>query len=64
MYLFSSFAAAIGKLCRSYFSGFFETESKLKDSFLKVADTERDRFRFAYTSESEIIKHTGYAELV
>ncbi|VDD91578.1 unnamed protein product [Enterobius vermicularis] len=42
--------------------GFFETESKLKDSFLKVADTERDRFRFAYTSESEIIKHTGYAD--
>lgn len=42
--------------------GFFESESKLKDSFLKVADTERDRFRFGYTSESEIIKETGYSD--
>lgn len=40
--------------------GFFESDSKLKDSFLKVADTERDRFRFGYTSNKEILKKTGY----
>lgn len=44
--------------------GIFETESKLKDSFLKVADTERDRFRFGYTSDPEVIKSTGYTEYV
>lgn len=42
--------------------GFFEGESKLKDSFLKVADTERDRFRFGYTSNAEILKKAGYTE--
>ncbi|VDM52112.1 unnamed protein product [Angiostrongylus costaricensis] len=42
--------------------GFFENESKLKDSFLKVADTERDRFQFAYTSDSSILKETGYTD--
>jgi len=42
--------------------GFFESESKLKDSFHKVADTERDRFRFAYTSNADIIKKTGYTD--
>lgn len=42
--------------------GFFENESKLKDSFLKVADTERDRFQFAYTSDSAVIKETGYTD--
>jgi len=42
--------------------GFFESESKLKDSFHKVADTERDRFRFAYTNNAEIIKKTGYTD--
>jgi protein disulfide isomerase family A protein 3 len=42
--------------------GVFEGESKLKDSFLKVADTERDRFRFGYTSNPEIIKKTGYSD--
>lgn len=42
--------------------GFFEGESKLKDSFLKVADTERDRFRFGYTSNSEVIKKAGYTD--
>jgi len=42
--------------------GFFESESKLKDSFHKVADTERDRFRFAYTSDADIIKKTGYTD--
>uniref|UniRef100_A0A915ITF8 protein disulfide-isomerase n=1 Tax=Romanomermis culicivorax TaxID=13658 RepID=A0A915ITF8_ROMCU len=35
--------------------GFFETESKLKDSFLKVADTERDRYRFAHTSDKKLL---------
>lgn len=35
--------------------GFFEKESKLKDSFLKVADTDRDRFRFGHSSAKEIL---------
>ena len=42
--------------------GYFDSESKLKDSFNKVADTERDRFRFAYTSSPEILKKSGYSE--
>lgn len=42
--------------------GFFESESKLKDSFHKVADTERDRFRFAYTSNAEVLKKAGYSD--
>jgi protein disulfide isomerase family A protein 3 len=42
--------------------GFFEADSKLKDSFQKVADTERDRFRFAYSSAKDIIEKTGYSE--
>ncbi|CEF66381.1 Protein disulfide-isomerase A3 [Strongyloides ratti] len=40
--------------------GFFETESKLKDSFLKVADTERDRFRFAHTSSKDLLEKHGF----
>lgn len=44
--------------------GFFENESKLKDSFLKVADTERDRFQFAYSSDPAVLKETGYSEYV
>lgn len=42
--------------------GFFEEESKLKDSFFKVADTERDRFRFAYTSDKGVLKKTGFTD--
>lgn len=42
--------------------GFFESESKLKDSFHKVADTERDRFRFAYTSDAATLKKAGYTD--
>jgi protein disulfide isomerase family A protein 3 len=42
--------------------GFFEGESKLKDSFLKVADTERDRFTFGYTSNAEVLKKKGYSD--
>ncbi|CAL2030435.1 unnamed protein product [Caenorhabditis brenneri] len=42
--------------------GFFDNESKLKDSFLKVADTERDRFAFAHTSNKDIIKKAGYSD--
>lgn len=42
--------------------GFFEKESKLKDSFQKVADTERDRFRFAYATEAKILQKSGYSE--
>uniref|UniRef100_A0A914V9R8 Protein disulfide-isomerase n=1 Tax=Plectus sambesii TaxID=2011161 RepID=A0A914V9R8_9BILA len=42
--------------------GFFEGESKLKDSFQKVADTERDRFRFGYTTDKATIKKTGFTD--
>ncbi|CAD5210018.1 unnamed protein product [Bursaphelenchus xylophilus] len=42
--------------------GFFESDSKLKDSFHKVADTERDRFRFAHTSNPEVLKKTGFTD--
>ncbi|KAK6731806.1 hypothetical protein RB195_007954 [Necator americanus] len=42
--------------------GFFENESKLKDSFLKVADTERDRFQFGYCSNAAVLKETGYTD--
>ncbi|CAJ0927683.1 unnamed protein product, partial [Mesorhabditis belari] len=42
--------------------GFFEGESKLKDSFLKVADTERDRFRFGYTSVKAVLEKAGFTD--
>ncbi|KAL3080297.1 hypothetical protein niasHS_012402 [Heterodera schachtii] len=42
--------------------GLFEGESKLKDSFHKVADTERDRFRFAHSSNPDLLKKTGYTD--
>uniref|UniRef100_A0AC34PWC8 Protein disulfide-isomerase n=1 Tax=Panagrolaimus sp. JU765 TaxID=591449 RepID=A0AC34PWC8_9BILA len=42
--------------------GFFESDSKLKDSFLKVADTERDRFRFGYSQNAEVLKKTGFTD--
>uniref|UniRef100_A0A0N5BWA7 Protein disulfide-isomerase n=1 Tax=Strongyloides papillosus TaxID=174720 RepID=A0A0N5BWA7_STREA len=42
--------------------GFFESESKLKDSFLKVADTERDRFRFGHTSDKALLEKLGYTD--
>ncbi|VDO45640.1 unnamed protein product, partial [Onchocerca flexuosa] len=40
--------------------GFFEENSKLKDSFLKIADTERDRFKFVWTSNKQIMESYGY----
>lgn len=42
--------------------GFFETKSKLQDSFHKVADTDRDRFRFAHTSEPSILEKVGFKD--
>uniref|UniRef100_A0A915PNW4 protein disulfide-isomerase n=1 Tax=Setaria digitata TaxID=48799 RepID=A0A915PNW4_9BILA len=42
--------------------GFFDGDTKLKDSFLKVADTERDRFKFVWTSNKEIMESYGYNE--
>lgn len=42
--------------------GLFEGESKLKDSFLKVADTERDRFRFGHSTNADVLKKAGYSE--
>nr|QOJ52477.1 protein disulfide isomerase [Meloidogyne incognita] len=43
--------------------GFFDDEnSKLKDSFQKVADTERDRFRFAHSLAKDVLKKTGYTD--
>ena len=50
------------KLHFGVFPGFFEAESKLKDSFLKVADTERDRYQFGHTTDAAVIKKTGYTE--
>uniref|UniRef100_A0A183IPG3 Protein disulfide-isomerase n=1 Tax=Soboliphyme baturini TaxID=241478 RepID=A0A183IPG3_9BILA len=37
--------------------GFFKEDSKLKDSFLKVADTERTNYRFAYTSDGKVMEN-------
>ncbi|KAI6241457.1 Protein disulfide-isomerase [Aphelenchoides fujianensis] len=34
----------------------------LKDSFHKVADTERDRFRFGYTTNKEVLEKAGYTD--
>lgn len=42
--------------------GLFEGESKLKDSFHKVADTERDRFRFGHSTNADVLKKAGYNE--
>jgi protein disulfide isomerase family A protein 3 len=42
--------------------GFFEKETKLKDSFIKVADTERDRHRFAHTSAKDILAKYKYTD--
>jgi len=42
--------------------GFFAEDSKLKDSFQKVADTERDRFRFAHTSNKAVIDKYGFTD--
>ena len=42
--------------------GFFAEESKLKDSFQKVADTERDRFRFAHTTDKKVIEKYSFTE--
>jgi protein disulfide isomerase family A protein 3 len=42
--------------------GFFEKETRIKDSFHKVADTERDRFRFAHTSAKEILDKYGFTD--
>ncbi|VDM95864.1 unnamed protein product [Thelazia callipaeda] len=42
--------------------GFFDGDSKLKDSFLKVADTERDRYKFVWTSSKQILDLTGYSD--
>jgi protein disulfide isomerase family A protein 3 len=43
--------------------GFFEKEDgKLMDSYRKVADTERDRFRFAHTTAKVILDKYGYTD--
>lgn len=39
--------------------GFFKEDSKLRDSFQKVADTERDRFRFAHTTNGAVCEKYG-----
>lgn len=44
------------------FLGFFEKDTKFKDTFLKVADMERDRFNFAHTSAKEILDKYSYNE--
>jgi protein disulfide isomerase family A protein 3 len=40
-------------------AGFFKEESKLRDSFQKVADTERDRYRFAHSYDPKVIAKFG-----
>ena len=42
--------------------GFFPEDSKLKDSFQKVADTERDRYRFAHTAAKAILDKYNFNE--
>jgi len=42
--------------------GFFAEDSKLKDSFQKVADTERDRYRFAHTTDAAVIKKYDFTD--
>uniref|UniRef100_A0A1I7Z114 Protein disulfide-isomerase n=1 Tax=Steinernema glaseri TaxID=37863 RepID=A0A1I7Z114_9BILA len=42
--------------------GLFEGESKLKDSFFKVADTERDRFRFGWSNNADVLKKAGFTD--
>jgi protein disulfide isomerase family A protein 3 len=42
--------------------GFFESETKLKDSFQKVADTERDRYRFAHTSAKDVLEKYQFTD--
>ncbi|VDN51252.1 unnamed protein product [Dracunculus medinensis] len=36
--------------------GYFDSESKLKDSYFKVADTERDRFSFGHVTDKSLFK--------
>ncbi|MFH4979771.1 hypothetical protein AB6A40_006480 [Gnathostoma spinigerum] len=40
--------------------GFFEADSKLKDSYEKVTNTERDRFRFGTVTNKDIIAAEGF----
>lgn len=39
--------------------GFFEKDSDLKSSFLKLADKLREKVRFAHTSASELLEKHG-----
>jgi len=44
--------------------GFFEQDSRLRDSFFKVADTDRDRFLFAHTSAKPLLdKYEFYDDI-
>jgi len=35
--------------------GFFQKDSKLKDAFMKVADSERENYRFAFTTDNSVL---------
>lgn len=39
--------------------GFFEKESDLKASFMKYANIQREKLRFAHTSDPDILKKVG-----
>lgn len=40
--------------------GFFEKETELKGTFLKLADKLREKVRFAHTSNSDALKSYGH----
>jgi len=40
--------------------GFFQKESKLKDAFLKVADSEREKHRFAHTASKDVLSKYNF----
>lgn len=42
--------------------GFFEKETKLKDSFVKLADMERERYRFAHTNVKAVLDKYKFNE--
>lgn len=47
------------KVQESTIVGFFEKESDLKGVYTKYADQQREKFRFAHTSNPDILKKVG-----
>lgn len=50
---------AFQKIQESSIIGFFEKESELKGVFTKYADQQREKFRFAHTSDPDILAKVG-----